>query len=61
MSEIKLKPRPFCGGEARIVGAIDAVFWIKCTKCGAETSSYDTKEEAEEAWNRRAGGQNERD
>lgn len=59
MSEIKcdiqLKKCPFCGGEARIIGAVGTVFWVKCTECGAETQSEITKQRAAERWNRRAG------
>lgn len=50
MSEIKLKPCPFCGGEARIVGAIGSVFWVRCTKCGAETQNELSQQQAAEAW-----------
>ena len=60
MSEIKLKPCPFCEGGARIIGAVGTVFWVKCTECGAETQSELTKQRAAERWNRRAGEQNER-
>ena len=59
MSKINLLPCPFCGGEARIIGAVGTVFWVKCTECGAETQSEITKQRAAERWNRRAGEQNE--
>ena len=51
MADTKLKPCPFCGGEAHFVNNDN---WIACGDCGAETSYFDTKEEATEAWNRRA-------
>lgn len=54
MSEIKLKPCPFCGGEAKIIGAIGAVFCARCTECGAETQSELSEQQAAELWNRRA-------
>ena len=47
----ELKPCPFCGGEAEIVGY--TIFWATCKECTAETKDFDTKEEAIEAWNRR--------
>lgn len=52
MDEIKLKPCPFCGGKALALG--HHVFWIRCLKCGAETTSCCSLEQAKEAWNRRA-------
>ncbi len=48
----RLKRCPFCGGEAEIVGY--TIFWVTCKECTAETKDFDTKEEAIEAWNRRA-------
>lgn len=48
----KLKKCPFCGGEAEIAG--DKIFWVICKECTAETKCFDTREEAIEAWNRRA-------
>lgn len=60
----KLKPCPFCGGEAfifvipphkhRIVPLPDYAgeAFVECTKCTCAMSA-DTKEEAIKAWNRR--------
>ena len=48
---MELKPCPFCGGEAHFVNGST---WLACAGCGAETSFFDTQEEAAEAWNRRA-------
>lgn len=55
-----LKPCPFCGGKARLV-YLEPVSCVVCRKCGAVSAmardSYevgDGKEEAVEAWNRRA-------
>lgn len=53
MSE--LKPCPFCGGEAEIMGYRYDCKWIICKKCMAETAAYETSEQAIAAWNRRAG------
>lgn len=52
MDEIKLKPCPFCEGKAVTIGG--NIFWVRCCECGAETSTYVYREEAKEAWNRRA-------
>lgn len=64
----KLKPCPFCGGEARVtIYAIsDPVYTVQCQSCfamiGREQQTwtglrgklfYSTEEEAVEAWNKR--------
>ena len=52
----KLKPCPFCGGEAYIAHRRDERFWnyyCGCVDCGVETLGHDRKKEAIEAWNRR--------
>ena len=54
----KLKPCPFCGGEARIIeheftGA-DNTYGIKC-KCGTQGFQFwESIDDAIKAWNRRA-------
>ncbi len=49
----KLKPCPFCGGEARLQSFYKD-HCVYCRKCNASTMKYyPTKEEAIEAWNRR--------
>ena len=56
MSEIKLKPCPFCGGEAEL-GTFstnsDDKFLVECSNCGVATLLYYDTEKATEAWNRR--------
>ena len=61
MSKTELRKCPFCGGEARIIGSVGTVFWVKCKECGAETHGEITKQRATEMWNRRAGERDERD
>ena len=56
MSEIKLKPCPFCGGEAKIVKSYYTI-WAKCICCGAKSRCEENEEKAAEAWNRRAGSE----
>lgn len=63
----KLKPCPFCGGEAELIDIFsedsnkENVFFVQCKniwkgcKVLAFTHDYLTAEEAIEAWNRRAG------
>lgn len=41
MSEIKLLPCPFCGGEVKFGSLLHK--WIECTKCGFETEYTDTE------------------
>ena len=61
MSE--LKPRPFCGGEAKVCGFHYSLhgmgdpqdFCVICKSCSASSYHYaDKPEKAIEAWNRRA-------
>ena len=70
MADTKLKPCPFCGGEAVFFNFVDRdprsvtatpVCQILCTNCKAlmgnfvaEDSSFSYKDKATEAWNRRA-------
>lgn len=50
MSEQKLKPCPFCGGEAMATDYWP--FWVYCTSCGARVHSWGL-EASVNAWNRR--------
>lgn len=53
----KLKPCPFCGGEAKtgttLFGIRSGLIFVYCKKCYASSLDYKTKEDAIEAWNRR--------
>ena len=55
----KLKPCPFCGGEARLISlhncfGLSGVRWIvECIKCGCKTSKEISDHDAKEKWNRR--------
>ena len=66
MSNIELKPCPFCGGEATIRTRIRnctppyQIAWVECEKCGATGSTFSDTDDngshifsAIEAWNRR--------
>lgn len=62
MSEIKLKPCPFCGGKASLLSEMcfgKQAWFVACggIGCGVmpETIDADTPQEAAEIWNRRAG------
>ena len=55
----ELKPCPFCGGEAKCYDyaptwATTHKWVVECSICGANIPIYKIKEEAIEAWNRRA-------
>lgn len=53
MTEIELKPCPFCGAEAEME-RIDCCRVIAvCSKCHGQTQVFHTEETAEQYWNRR--------
>lgn len=64
MTNNKLKPCPFCGGEAKFhlcanlenetLRAVYSGYGIHCCKCGTATPPHESKELAIEAWNNRA-------
>ena len=56
----KLKPCPFCGGEAEIIAIDydDDELWYRpeCSKCNCGwLENFETPREAITAWNRRVG------
>jgi len=56
MSDEKLKPCPFCGGEAAVKSRTAYDYVIMCRDCYVNDESNNwsqTKEEAIDAWNRR--------
>lgn len=49
----KLKRCPFCACGAKAYQAYDSKWQVECFVCHARSWWADTKEEAEEKWNRR--------
>lgn len=50
----KLKPCPFCGGEAQIIRCNSGKYQCFCRNCGcAQTMFFDSPEEVPEEWNAR--------
>lgn len=50
----KLKPCPFCGGEAKFFEDKDyQIYSVTCTECDAGTNAYGIEQDAIIAWNRR--------
>ena len=54
MNEIKLKPCPFCGGEAKVEYAGNNAY-IRCVPCGARSVVCNTVRWAVKNWNYRKG------
>ena len=58
MSEIELKPCPFCGGEAKLkaVGDYNSLYVYVCKLCGKTPAltyeARDTAKNAAKTWNR---------
>ena len=52
-----------CGGEANVISPFmhTDIYLVECNECGICTSSYNTKAEAIEAWNRAMGATNTND
>jgi len=50
----ELKPCPFCGSKAEIYQDYEGSWTIECTVCFARSWPRKDKEQAIEAWNRRA-------
>ena len=62
MSDIELKPCPFCGGESYLKTWWDIqtgryVHKILCKKCRCNSGDWFQKPKAFEAWNRRVSEQ----
>lgn len=57
--EEKLKPCPFCGGEAETDYAWHDRNYpgVHCNDCGAYVFDYDSEEKAVEKWNKRIDGE----
>lgn len=59
MPETKLKPCPFCGGEAYLLNESNCMVYVKCKVCKVETggvhveAGYCANDKAAEAWNKR--------
>ena len=53
--EDRLKPCPFCGGEAELLNNGHDYFWVICMnrECGCEMSGMDSLKAAYEQWNTR--------
>lgn len=54
MNEVKLKPCPFCGGEAEIID-VYGEYGVMCKECNAGTESAGTMDDAAKIWNERYG------
>jgi len=51
---MKLKPCPFCGSDEAWCWEYESWWAVRCRICGMGNEEYDTRDEAEKAWNRRA-------
>ena len=50
----ELKPCPFCGGKAEMLGEDDGMYQVVCPNCAANIDNYDDeKEVAAKKWNKR--------
>ena len=54
MSEIELKPCPFCGSDDVFGGMLEEVHYVECCDCCAKVESYNGLEDAVAGWNARA-------
>ena len=53
-TNIELKPCPFCGGKAKLVGHERFhEYYVYCNNCMAASWDYETSEEAANAWDNR--------
>ena len=54
MSEVKLKPCPFCGGDAGVFQwTVTTTAHVRCKSCSVQQNDYVSKEIAVAAWNNR--------
>lgn len=55
MSEIQLKPCPFCGNADQddMIVAHTSSWWVSCEQCGAEGITENSHDEAIMSWNKR--------
>lgn len=54
MSDIKLLPCPFCGGEAEMLNYSESEWLVNCPACGGMVEKWrKTEAEAIEQWNTR--------
>ena len=54
MSEIELKPCPFCGSDDVTCNRFEDVYYVECFSCSAKVESYNVLEDAVARWNARA-------
>lgn len=54
MSEIELKPCPFCGSGDVICDMFEDVYFVECWDCCAKVESFNGLEDAVAGWNARA-------
>ena len=55
MPDVKLKPCPFCGGEAVLMGA-EYLWYVECLKCGTQSGDSAKRYLSARRWNRRTDG-----
>ncbi|MCH5205682.1 MAG: Lar family restriction alleviation protein [Oscillospiraceae bacterium] len=59
MTEIKLKPCPFCGGRAEL-DEIGLIYRVICMRCLSKSSSCGYRRDAIDAWNTRVSEKDEK-
>lgn len=59
LNEREIKPCPFCGCENWAMWVNSSGWHLECNGCLASGPIKDSRQEAEEAWNRRADDGNE--